>query len=486
MKRIFAISATIVLCMSMILTFGGCGKKKREIVKLTLSTEDSEAILAAAGIMLPDAETTSAAGTTVKYYGWGDPFHNYSNDEVVNTGYWTFTQKYNCEVNWVECDYGERFDGLANLILAGTAPDFYSAYPENFPEKPIKRMFQPVDTYIDYDDALWSGMKDYAYSYFSLGGRAYVMATDNYAGPVCAYNRRVVEEWGFDDPAELYANDEWTWSTFYEMCLEFSDPDENRYALDGWSFSSALMHSSGMGIVEYDPVQQKYISNVDEPGLERAAALLYDLAKNECVFPVWANGFSLRNGVEGGGMKEGDLLFYIRHDYCFTGPVADISNVWGDISAGEVMFCPPPRDPQGDGKYYVESMPGGYFLVKGAENPEGVALLASCDRFKVLDPTVVNIDKRQKEEIYLWTTEMLDMLDTCHALANNSEHTLVYYEGGLGSQLAGVVSAFEGNGFSSSNDAKTWAQLKESNSEKLAYYIDELNKQISEFNPDSE
>ena len=74
MKRIFAISATIVLCMSMLLTFGGCGKRKREIVKLTLSTEDSEAILAAAGIMLPDAETTSAAGTTVKYYGWEDPF----------------------------------------------------------------------------------------------------------------------------------------------------------------------------------------------------------------------------------------------------------------------------------------------------------------------------------------------------------------------------------------------------------------------------
>lgn len=483
MKRIFAISATIVLCMSMILTFGGCGKKKREIVKLTLSTEDSEAILAAAGIMLPDAETTSAAGTTVDFYAWGDPFHNYSDDEIINTGYWTFSQKYGCDVNWIECEYGERFDGLANLILAGTSPDFYGAYPENFPEKPIKRMFQPVDTYIDYDDALWSGMKDFAYNYFSLGGRTYVMVTDNYAGPVCAYNRRVVEEWGFDDPAELYANDEWTWDIFYEMCVDFSDPDENRYALDGFSYSSGLMHSSGIGVVEYDPAQNKYISNIDEPGLERAATLLYNLSKNQCMFPTWKNGYSIRNGVEGGGIKEGDCLFYIRHDYCFTGPVADISNVWGDISAGEVMFCPTPRDPQGDGKYYIESMPGGYFLVKGAENPEGVALLAACERFKVLDPTVISIDKRQKEEIYLWTQEMLDMWDTCHALANNSEHTLIYYEYGLGKQLADVVSTIEGNGHS--NDAKTWAQLKESNSEKLAYYVDELNKQISEFDPDA-
>ena len=128
-------------------------------------------------------------------------------------------------------------------------------------------------------------------------------------------------------------------------------------------------------------------------------------------------------------------------------------------------------------------MPGGYFLVKGAENREGVALLAACERFKVLDPTVISIDKRQKEEIYLWTQEMLDMWDTCHALANNSEHTLIYYEYGLGKQLADVVSTIEGNGHS--NDAKTWAQLKESNSEKLAYYVDELNKQISEFDPDA-
>ena len=243
------------------------------------------------------------------------------------------------------------------------------------------------------------------------------------------------------------------------------------------------MHSSGIGVVEYDPAQNKYISNIDEPGLERAATLLYNLSKNQCMFPTWKNGYSIRNGVEGGGIKEGDCLFYIRHDYCFTGPVADISNVWGDVREGEVMFCPTPRDPQGDGKYYIESMPGGYFLVKGAENPEGVALLAACERFKVLDPTVISIDKRQKEEIYLWTQEMLDMWDTCHALANNSEHTLIYYEYGLGKQLADVVSTIEGNGHS--NDAKTWAQLKESNSEKLAYYVDELNKQISEFDPDA-
>lgn len=42
----------LVLVMVIIFALVGCGSKKREIVKLTLSTEDSEAILAAAGITL--------------------------------------------------------------------------------------------------------------------------------------------------------------------------------------------------------------------------------------------------------------------------------------------------------------------------------------------------------------------------------------------------------------------------------------------------
>ena len=43
-----------------------------------------------------------------------------------------------------------------------------------------------------------------------------------------------LKNWGFDDPAELFANDEWTWKVFYDMCLDFSDPDADRYAIDGW------------------------------------------------------------------------------------------------------------------------------------------------------------------------------------------------------------------------------------------------------------
>lgn len=129
-KRIIAIILAAILVVALV----GCGKQKRKIIQLTLSTEDSEAILGAAGIKLPAAEDTSASGSTIQYYGWHDSVHNYSEDEIIQTGYWTFREKYGCEVEWIECTWSDRFTSLANLVLAGTSPDYYDGYAETFPK----------------------------------------------------------------------------------------------------------------------------------------------------------------------------------------------------------------------------------------------------------------------------------------------------------------------------------------------------------------
>lgn len=120
---------------------------------------------------------------------------------------------------------------------------------------------------------------------------------------------------------------------------------------------------------------------------------------------------------DGAGMKEGDCLFWLREKWAFTGPVDDMSAIWGDIAAGELMFVPIPRNPNGDGKYYLGGQPVGYHIISGAANPDGVVLLSMCERFKILDPTVIDIDIKQLKEVYLWTQEMLDMNDICQQLA---------------------------------------------------------------------
>ena len=285
LKRILVLVLTAVILFSVT----ACGKSGRQIIEITLSTEDSEAILAAAGIKLPDAETCAASGTTVKWFSWDDDFHNYSEDEIVNTGYYTFKEKYGCEVEWIETTYNARYDNLANLILAGDAPDGYPGASDTFPERAIKGIFQSVDEYIDYNDPLWQGIKEYADKYFSLGGKHYTMISTTRFSRVCAYNRRTMDEWGFDDPAELYANDEWTWNRFMDMCIEFSDFDEDRFALDGWAWDSAIMASCGTNIVAYNPDTGLFESRIDDPRPQQAAEVVYNLCKKQLrISPVAA------------------------------------------------------------------------------------------------------------------------------------------------------------------------------------------------------
>lgn len=470
-----------LLAVLMVFVLVGCGKEKRQIIKLTLSTEDSEAILKAAGIMLPDVETAAGANSTVKYHHWVDAFHNYSDDEIVNTGYWTFSNKYGGEVEWVETTYGTRFDDLANLILADSSPDFTTASVSTFPEKCLKSMFVPVNDYIDYDDPLWAENKEFVDRYFSMNGQRWIICTDVKAQDVCAYNRRVVEEWGFDDPAELYANDEWTWDVFYDMCVEFSDPDSDRYALDGQSYTNSLVQATGQNFVHRDE-NGRYYSNLDSPEIERAEQMLYDLTKNDCTHHEGSNYWAIRNnGTYGAGIKEGLCLFYICETGYFTGTVDEISAVWGDIAAGELMFAPLPRDSMGDGNYYLLTQVTGYMLCEGAPHPEAVALLASCMRFKIIDPTVVDIDRKQLEEKYLWNQEMLEMYDTCNDIA--AAHPRAIVTGDMTDGINNIVASFQYGPCRSANPS-TWAQVKEQNAESLDYYLEEINGLMDEYNVD--
>lgn len=470
MKKIFALALVLIMIFALV----GCDKNDRKIVEVTLSTEDSEAILAAAGIRLPDASSILASGTTVKWFAWYDNFHNYDEDEIVNTGYFTFKEKYGCDVEWIETTYSERNGDLANLILSGNSPDFAPAghgVTATYPMSCIKGIYVSVDEYIDYTAPLWSGIADAANN-FVLGGEHYAILTDVKMQNVCLYNRRVLEEFGFEDPAELYFNDEWTWDVFYEMCLDFSDPDEDRYALDGFAFPGGIVESTGQMLVQRDDNGYFY-SNIDSPEIERAQNLLYDIVKNELCYSK--GGWSIRSTP---GIKDGLCLFYIIGTDAFTDTVENVSNEWGDILNNELMFAPTPRDPNGDGVYYCGSNPVGYVLVSGGENHEGAALLASCERFKILDPTVVDIDRKQLEETYLWTDEMLEMYDICYGIA--AANPIIYYSGDLQDSLDGVIDSLS-NGIPFTKNPSTWGQLKEQYRDTLDYYLEELNDMISDY-----
>lgn len=472
-KKIIAMFLVLVIIASLV----GCGTKKREPITLTLSTEDAEAILNAAGIYLPDAENAVGTNTVIRLYGQHNNLQNYSEAEMIQTGYWTFREKYGCDIDWIECTYDERFTKLATLLLSNDIPDFYEAWATDFPIRSLNNMFQAVDDYIDYNDRLWEGMKYVADNYFSLAGKHYLFLTDVQFNSIVLYNRRVMEEWGFEDPATLFYNNEWTWDKMLDMAIDFTDPDEGMYAFNNWHIDAAFLTSTGVGLVEFDPEQGKFVSNIDDPRLERAAMVLSEFQKNDCQYPIW-NGWKLNFDRDSGGVAEGKTLFGMDGVYILDErrTQEEMEITYGKMGEnGEVMICPVPRDPNGDGEYYIDSKVKGYCLINGAPHPETVALLAACDRFKIIDPTVINLDKKQLKEKKGWSTEMLDMWDTMYEIAH-SHNTFVDFGEGLGSVATPVGNI---TNFNLAGADTTWAQRKEANADTLQYYLDELNAQIA-------
>lgn len=471
-KKVLALLLAVILVVALV----GCGNQKRKPITLTLSTEDSVAILKAAGIMLPDAETAAGANTSIQYFYYYDDFHNYAEDEIIQTGYWTFQQMYGGNVEWVETTWSTFSSDLANTVLSGHAPDFTRAWESAFPTSFINGYYAPVDEYIDYDDPLWEGMKYFSDTFFSVGGRAYMFLTDVKNNSLMLYNRRVFGEYGFDDPAELYYNNDWTWDVLLGMAKDFSDPDEGRYAFNGWHTDATFISSTGTYLILLDTETGEFVTNVDDARIERAANMLMEFNRNDLAYPHWSNGWSLNFGEEGGGMKEGVTLFAMGPGYILDEIVSReaFENRYGDMDADEVMVVPIPRDPNGDGEYYIDSIPVGYCLIKGASHPEAVALLSMCERFKVVDPTVVRIDERQKRDVLGWSQEMLDMWNHMYDLAS-SHNTIVQYSdlGNATKYMSDMI------GFNNWANPSTWAELKEANKDALIYAVEELNAQLA-------
>ena len=469
--------AAIALALLLIVALVGCGSNKRQPIQLTLSTEDSEAILKAAGVRLPDKSEAAGADSTVKWLGWGDPFQNYDDDEIVNTGFWTFQEKYGGKLDYIETDYFECSNKLSELIVGGTPPDIMTG-GYSFPMGAINGTIQSVDPWIDYDDPLWAPMKDLAEK-FSLGGKHYYVCLETTPSNVCVYNRRVISEYGYDDPADLYWNDEWTWDVFYDMCVDFSDPDEDRFALDGYAFAGMFVEATGKQILDRD-ADGNFISSIGDPEIERGQDYLYNLLKNDCTY---GRGTWALRGDFGEGMKTGKCLFYIIGEVFFTNTVEIIDSLWGSMEDGEVMFAPLPRDEAGDGIYYLTSsfndIKGSMVLIENAPNPDGAMLLASCIRFKVIDPVVQQIDEKQLRTIYLWNDDMIEMSKECQRLS--MEHFSMGVGGSLPDGLQSVISRFQDSIVRGGSNPSTWAQLKEANSDSLDYYIEELNNMVKDF-----
>ena len=255
-KRI--LSLALVLCM--VLCLAACGGNKTD-TGTGSGTGD-------AGMKAEDAFDTDAfiasmpaelKGTTVKFLNW----YKIDDRAAEKANVEAFEAATGINVEVIDVEYGKAYnDKLAGLVATGDAPDVMRMYS---PQMAWMKSLQPiVNTGYDFSDKSWNSAVKELYSVNGIQYAANLSYTPFVLFNTVVYHTDTMEEFGFEDPWELYKKGEWTWDKMNEMSAEWVKQGPDYY---GWATHAfdALPKVAGKDFVSYDGKQWQM--NLYEPEL---------------------------------------------------------------------------------------------------------------------------------------------------------------------------------------------------------------------------
>lgn len=303
---------------------------------------------------------------TVTVYCWGEYVPKFKTDWE---GY-RFQDYYKGKVK-VIVSSGDYYENLYKLIAAGDIPDIVIGDAQSFPQLITKDLVQPWDEYVNFSDPVWEktgAMADIRK--MTYNGKIYNITHKAHNLGVLFYNKRLISEAGLTDPMELQAKGEWTWDKFREYLAETTTDSNGDGVTDIYGlvntgdFLTAIFASTGDLYIEY--ADGKYTNNIKSEKIQNAANFVYGIGPNGDKLVSLGNATS--------EFQAGKAAFVYTNDY--RGYV-DYADLWKTDGIGIV---PLPKYPKAD-KQYQGSLTDHFWLMKGAKNPKGAALLVLAEQY---------------------------------------------------------------------------------------------------------
>lgn len=314
----------------------------------------------------------------VTVYCWSE----YVAEKVHDWAGFRFIEYYGGEVETI-VGTGGYYENLYKLISAGEIPDVVVAEATSFPNMIMRDLVQPWDDYLAYDDPIWdlTGARE-EMEQMRWDGKIYNVTRRSHNLGVMFYNKRLVADTGLQDPAELQAEGKWTWDAFKEYLEATTVDNDGDGVTDVYGmvntgdFPISFFASTGEFHIEFK--DGKFINNIKSAKVQDAANFIYDLVNGN------TRVMSLNDPVA--EFLNGKAAFVYTNDY--RGYV-DYADLWETDGIGIV---PMPAYKEGEPQYQA-SLVDYLYLMKGAKNPEGAALMALAQQYD----TYLNVDPSCKD-----------------------------------------------------------------------------------------
>ena len=275
-----------------------------------------------------------------------------------------FEDIYGGKIRYVQTSLKNKYTTFSAMLLAGDEVDMFEYEQGAFPKGVLSQQYQALDPYfrsmgMNYD--IWENMEDIIES-LEYKGEHYVIPY-SFSNPiVMTYSRKLIRDYGLDDPYELYQNDQWNWDTFMDIAETYHQKT-GKPAVRG-DFGNALIHSSGYRIIDYR--NGKLVSNINHAPLRLAELFMQEINKKSLYSATWSDSYTT------------ETLFFTNNSWTLG-----ISNV--NNSGMDLMVVPVPKDPQVEGNYIVCDLDA-KMLVKNSTKGDAVATYIMCERIVASQP----------------------------------------------------------------------------------------------------
>lgn len=244
LKRVFA----LVLALAMVLSLAACGgsgngDNSGQTSGNSFSADnafDTDAFLASMPAELK--------GTTLTFLNWYD----IEAREAEKNNIEAFEAATGINVEVIATEYKQYTDKLAGLVATGDAPDVIRM---SEPKAAWMKTLQPItNTGYDFADKAWNTDVKELYSVNGVQYAANLSYTPFLLFATVQYHTDTMEEWGFEDPWELWQKGEWTWEKMQEMSEEWIKQGPDYYGL-GTVVFDAPASTMGLDFMSYDGSQ---------------------------------------------------------------------------------------------------------------------------------------------------------------------------------------------------------------------------------------
>ncbi|MGN0601958.1 MAG: extracellular solute-binding protein [Oscillospiraceae bacterium] len=469
-KRLLAGSVALIMALGM----ASCDKSDNTTTGGEGFTDKQKEIVEKMKEKLPEGAADSLENKEITWLAHYDI--NPANGKAASPGLELFQSVYGGKINYKATTWENRYNDLATGVMSGNGPDFFPADDmDTFPRGAIKNQFDPIDDYIDYDSDLWKSSKEQADA-FEFNGKHYICVIKTVPTYACIYNKTTIEDNGLEDPAELFEKGEWDWDVFEEMCKDFTNEDEDMYGLDGYWYNKAISESCGVPMITLKDGQ--LVENMSDPQIEKVQTRMYELQKNNVVFPRCDNDWNTRgSGANGEGLGSGLTLFIPIGLYAIEDTPEKTKN-FGNIEEGEVMFVPMPKDPDSD-TYYISAKVNGYNLCHNAPNPEGFAAYMTCLKVAA-DNGGSEIYEDQLRNDYKWTDEMIEMRKKMYEMV--IENPVYDLQDGVSAELSTQMVNVSQATMITGGDAMSWTKCRSSYQKSIKWLLNDANEEIKKVN----